>query len=117
MGIVRGLQRDPTIVLTGPMIRVIVTSIAGLAETRGWRLYAVAAVASHLHTVIGAALPAVAVLDEIRGETARCLTTEGLRDDGARFWSEGGHFSMIHTVPQLERVVEYTNRHRWSWQE
>jgi hypothetical protein len=98
--------------LTGAMIRVVVASITGLAASRGWRCYAVAAVPSHLHAVIGAALPAVAVLDEIRAETARCLAAEGLRDGAARCWSEGGHFSTIHKIPQLERAVEYTNRHR-----
>ncbi|MDB4931935.1 MAG: hypothetical protein JWM10_4419 [Myxococcaceae bacterium] len=112
MGISRELQRDPTIMLTESMIGVVVSSVTGLADSRGWRLYAVEAVASHLHTVIGAALPAVAVLEEIRGETLRCLAARGLHGGTARFWSGGGHFSTIHTIPQLERAVEYANRHR-----
>ena len=111
-GYARELQRDPTVVLTASMSRAIIDSITTLSRTRGWRLYAAATVASHLHAVVGAPLMAVPLIQEIREESVRCLGGQGLCDDSRRFWSQGGHFSTIHTMAQLGHAVEYVHRHR-----
>jgi len=98
--------------LNSSMSETIIVSIASLSRRRGWRLYAVATVSSHLHTVIGAPMMAVPLLDEVREESVRWLEDQRLCDGSKRFWSEGGHFSVIHTMRELDRVVEYVLRHR-----
>ena len=108
----RELQRDPTIALTEPMIALILESIASTSRSRGWTLHAAAAVSSHFHAVVGAPTLGITILQEIRDDSARLLSTRGLRESSARFWSEGGHFTTIHTSAQLKRAIEYVNRHR-----
>ena len=98
--------------LTQAMGDVVIESIVSLSHAREWRLHAVVAVSSHLHAVVGAPLMGLTVIREIRQESARLLGELGLLGTASRVWSQGGHFSTIHTVTQLERVVEYVNHHR-----
>ena len=110
--VARELQRDPTVMFTEPMGVVVVEAVVSLAHDREWRLHAVEAVSSHLHTVIGAPLMGLEVVQEVREAGARLLADRGLHDPSLRVWSRGGHFSMVHTIADLARAVEYVNRHR-----
>jgi len=108
----RELQRDPSIALTEPMIALILDSIESTSRSRGWTLHSAAAVSSHFRAVVGAPTLGVTILQELRDDSARLLSACGLRDPSARFWSEGGYFRTVHTSTQLQRAVEYVNRHR-----
>jgi len=94
------------------MMALILDSIAETSRSRGWTLHAAAAVSSHVHAIVGAPVMGLIVVQAIREDSARLLSTRGLHDESVRLWSKGGYFTMIHTSSQLERVVEYVNRHR-----
>ena len=69
---------------TEPMGVVVVEAVVSLAHDRGWGLYAVEAVSTHLHVVIGAPLMGLEVVQEVREAGARLLADRGLHDPSQR---------------------------------
>jgi hypothetical protein len=108
----RELQRHPTATLSESIRGPIAAAIASVAQTRGWTIHALAMIDSHAHLVIKAEAAGVETLRAIREETVAILASQELLEPSRPLWSNGGYFSMIHTIAGLDLACRYVDRHR-----
>ena len=101
-------MKQPPYTLDAARRVVVRDAIVGLAEERGWRLWAVHVRSNHVHVVISADDQPGRLMSDLKARASRELTKDGWDDAERRRWTRHGSTKHLFTESQVHEKIRYT---------
>lgn len=105
------LRRDqlkhPSILLDGPMRKVVRLSIEDACTHRNCQVLALNVRTNHVHIVLPANVSAKRMLHDLKARATRALRDAGLVSRESNVWTSGGSTSLLFGSKSLSDAIEY----------
>jgi REP element-mobilizing transposase RayT len=114
-GFARATRKLPAVRLTREQAVAVCRQIRSTAEVRGWKLFAVAVMANHVHLVVGVPgdpQPGT-LLRDFESYCARELNKEWSRDVPLRWWTKSGSNRKLGDESALFAAIRYVKNQDW----
>lgn len=106
-------QHERSLLVAGPASleasqrQFVASAIEGVAEFRGWTLWALNVRSNHVHVVVSAPVQPERVMNAFKSWATRRLREAGLASETARLWTRHGSTRYLWKEEDIAAAVQY----------